>query len=160
MVSVVEFVGHLGYAHASAGQGGHRPRQLSIVFGLGRLMRRHRYHRPSFERSNPRFSLAEQQHSGAVLARQRIGIRRRSRERRSPVSEIVTDTPTICQRDTGQRGRSAMDTPRHEGTPYLIEVTSRPGKYELRSDGRNSKLKHSRNHYGARRKSGYSGKPN
>ena len=60
-----------------------------------------------------------------------IGIRRRSRERRSPVSEIVTDTPTICQRDTGQRGRSAMDTPRHEGTPYLIEVTSRPGKYEL-----------------------------
>jgi len=24
-----------------------------------------------------------------------------------------------------------MDTPRHEGTPYLIEVTSRPGKYEL-----------------------------
>ena len=61
-----------------------------------------------------------------------IGIRRRSRERRSPVSEIVTDTPTICQRDTGQRGRSAMDTPRHEGTPYLIEVTSRPGKYELK----------------------------
>ena len=58
-------------------------------------------------------------------------IRRRSRERRSPVSEIVTDTPTICQRDTGQRGRSAMDTPRHEGTPYLIEVTSRPGKYVL-----------------------------
>ena len=43
----------------------------------------------------------------------------------------MTDTPTICQRDTGQRGRSAMDTPRHEGTPYLIEVTSRPGKYEL-----------------------------
>ena len=61
-----------------------------------------------------------------------IRIRRRSRERRSPVSEIVTDTPTICQRDTGQRGRSAMDTPRHEGTPYLIEVTSRPGKYELK----------------------------
>ena len=60
-----------------------------------------------------------------------IRIRRRSRERRSPVSEIVTDTPTICQRDTGQRGRSAMDTPRHEGTPYLIEVTSRPGKYEM-----------------------------
>ena len=61
-----------------------------------------------------------------------IRIRRRSRERRSPVSEIVTDTPTICQRDTGQRSRSAMDTPRHEGTPYLIEVTSRPGKYELK----------------------------
>ena len=61
----------------------------------------------------------------------KIRFRRRSRERRSPVSEIVTDTPTICQRDTGQRGRSAMDTPRHEGTPFVIEVTSRPGKYEL-----------------------------
>ena len=55
---------------------------------------------------------------------------RRSRERRPPVSEIVTDTPAICQRDTGQRSRSAMVTPRHEGTPYLIEVTPRPGKYE------------------------------
>ena len=66
-----------------------------------------------------------------ALQRKGIVFRRRSRERRSPVSEIVTDTPTICQRDTGQRGRSAMDTPHHEGTPYLIEVTSRPGKYEL-----------------------------
>ena len=56
---------------------------------------------------------------------------RRSRERRPPLSEIVTDTPAICQRDTGQRSRSAMVTPRHEGTPYLIEVTPRPGKYEL-----------------------------
>ena len=24
-----------------------------------------------------------------------------------------------------------MDTPRHDGTPFLIEVTPRPGKYEL-----------------------------
>ena len=58
---------------------------------------------------------------------------RGSRERRSPLTEIVTDSPAICQRDTGQRDRSAMDTPRHEGTPYVIEVTSRPGKYELLS---------------------------
>ena len=68
----------------------------------------------------------------------------------------MTDTPTICQRDTGQRGRSAMDTPRHEGTPYLIEVTSRPGKYELIILGGNIEMKNSRNKYGARRKSGYS----
>ena len=60
-----------------------------------------------------------------------LGIGRGSRERRSPLSEIVTDTPAICQRDTGQRSRCAMVTPRHEGTPYLIEVTPRPGKYEL-----------------------------
>jgi hypothetical protein len=85
-----------------------------------------------------------------------IRIRRRSRERRSPVSEIVTDTPTICQRDTGQRGRSAMDTPRHEGTPYLIEVTSRPGKYELPIQEGSIEINNSRNKYGARRKSGYS----
>ena len=86
----------------------------------------------------------------------KIWNRRRSRERRSPVSEIVTDTPTICQRDTGQRGRSAMDTPRHEGTPYLIEVTSRPGKYELPIQEGSIEINNSRNKYGARRKSRYS----
>ena len=56
---------------------------------------------------------------------------RGSRERRTPLSEIVTDTPPIWQRDTGQPRRCAMVRPRHKGTPYVIEVTLRPGKYEL-----------------------------
>ena len=54
---------------------------------------------------------------------------RRSRERRPPLSEIVTDSPPIWQRDAGQPSRCAMVRPRHGGTPYLIEVTSGPGKY-------------------------------
>ena len=58
-----------------------------------------------------------------------LGYGRRSRERRSPLSEIVTDTPPIWQRDAGQPSRCAMVRPRHGGTPYLIEVTSGPGKY-------------------------------
>ena len=56
---------------------------------------------------------------------------RGSRERRTPLSEIATDTPPIWQRDTGQPRRCAMVRPRHEGTPYLIGVTLRPGKYEM-----------------------------
>ena len=74
---------------------------------------------------------------------------RRSRERRPPLSEIVTDTPAICQRDTGQRSRSAMVTPRHEGTPYLIEVTPRPGKYELHGNKRASRSHFQNKRYGA-----------
>ena len=63
--------------------------------------------------------------------RNRFEFGRGSRERRTPLSEIATDTPPIWQRDTGQPRRCAMVRPRHEGTPYVIEVTLRPGKYEL-----------------------------
>ena len=65
------------------------------------------------------------------LFRERFEFGRGSRERRTPLSEIATDTPPIWQRDTGQPRRCAMVRPRHEGTPYVIEVTLRPGKYEL-----------------------------
>ena len=64
---------------------------------------------------------------------ERFKFGRGSRERRTPLSEIVTDTPPIWQRDTGQPRRCAMVRPRHKGTPYVIEVTLRPGKYELHS---------------------------
>ena len=63
----------------------------------------------------------------------------------------MTDTPAICQRDTGQRSRCAMVTPRHEGTPYLIEVTPRPGKYELLRTTFRSDSIFENNHYGASR---------
>jgi hypothetical protein len=67
-----------------------------------------------------------------LLHEERFEFGRGSRERRTPLSEIATDTPPIWQRDTGQPRRCAMVRPRHEGTPYVIEVTLRPGKYELR----------------------------
>lgn len=66
-----------------------------------------------------------------LLIQERFEFGRGSRERRTPLSEIATDTPPIWQRDTGQPRRCAMVRPRHEGTPYVIEVTLRPGKYEL-----------------------------
>ena len=81
-------------------------------------------------------------HSNSELLRVKYGVQavqqwdvfknaRGTRERSPQLSEIMTDTRTICESDTGQCNRSAMATPRHERTPFVIEVTSRPGKYEL-----------------------------
>ena len=41
-----------------------------------------------------------------------------------------------------------MVRPRHEGTPYVIEVTLRPGKYELRSAENRSDFFSENGHYG------------
>ena len=96
-----------------------------------------------------RFGQRQKRLAKCMLPKKKLVKGRRSRERRPPLSEIVTDTPPIWQRDAGQPSRCAMVRPRHGGTPYLIEVTSGPGKYTNAHTRKSPSLKPAHSIYGA-----------
>ena len=74
--------------------------------------------------------------------------RRRLREPRTPVSEIVIDTPPTWKIDPVQPSQCAMVRPRHGGTSHLIKVASGPGKYELSFIQKNPNQTIFTKHYG------------